>query len=506
MLPVVALVGRPNVGKSTLFNALTGTRDALVADVPGVTRDRKYGYGRSEPHQFIVVDTGGLVETPRGVQELMAQQTRRAIEEADRIVFLVDGQSGPDGSDRFVADLLRRSGKPVTVAVNKSEGRDAPVVVAEFHDFGFGEPQAISAAHRQGIDDLIETVLAGLTPQAEAEADKARAIRVCVVGRPNVGKSTLINRVLGDARLITFDQPGTTRDAVEVPFERDGRPYVLIDTAGVRRRSKVDEGIEKWSVIKTLQAIDDAHVVIGVVDARDAVAEQDATLFGIVAERGRALVIAVNKWDHVAPGQRDEIRSQLAQRLRFLDFAPVHFISALHGSGVGEMMDAVRAAHDAAMREMPTPELTRVLEAAIRQHQPPLVRGRRIRLRYAHQGGRNPPVIVDPRRPGGTHAGGLPPLPGQLLPRGIQAEGHAGARRLQERRQPVRRPARQADAAAAAHTATQVGAGAALAQASRPVTRARIRPRARRASTSEPVATWDASVTTVPEAARVTIA
>jgi len=395
MLPVVALVGRPNVGKSTLFNALTGTRDALVADIPGVTRDRKYGYGRSEPHRFIVVDTGGLVEVPRGVQELMAQQTRRAIEEADRIVFLVDGQGGLDASDRFVADVLRRSGKPVTVAVNKCEGRDAAVAIAEFHGFGFGEPQAISAAHRQGIDDLMEVALAGLAPSGpEVAADSGRAIRVCVVGRPNVGKSTLINRLLGEERLITFDEPGTTRDAVAVPFERDGQAYVLIDTAGVRRRSKVDEGVEKWSVIKTLQAIDDAHVVIGVVDARDTVAEQDATLFGLVAERGRALAIAVNKWDHVAPGQRDEIRTQLADRLRFLDFAPVHFISALHGSGVGELMNAVRAAHAAAMREMPTPELTRILEAAIRQHQPPLVRGRRIRLRYAHQGGRNPPVIV----------------------------------------------------------------------------------------------------------------
>ncbi len=395
MLPVVALVGRPNVGKSTLFNALTGTRDALVADIPGVTRDRKYGYGRSEPHQYIVIDTGGLVEAPRGVLELMARQTGRAIEEADRIVFLVDGQNGLDASDRFVADVLRRSGKPVTVAVNKSEDRDGAVTTAEFHSFGFGEPLAISAAHRQGIDDLMERTLAGIEPAA---ADTAAAtdgtIRVCVIGRPNVGKSTLVNRLVGEERLITFDEPGTTRDAVEVPFERDGQGYVLIDTAGVRRRARVEKELEKWSVIKTLQAIDDAHVVICVVDARSNVAEQDATLFGIAAERGRALVVAVNKWDHVEPGQRDEIRGQLAARLRFLDFAPFHFISALHGSGVGELMDSVRAAHAAAMREMPTPELTRILEAAIRQHQPPLVRGRRIRLRYAHQGGRNPPVIV----------------------------------------------------------------------------------------------------------------
>jgi GTP-binding protein len=395
MLPVVALVGRPNVGKSTLFNALTGTRDALVSDIPGLTRDRKYGYGRSEPHRFIVVDTGGLVETPRGLLQLMAQQTQRAIEEADHIVFLVDGQSDLDAADRFVADVLRRSGKPVTVAVNKCEGRDPAIAVAEFHGFGFGEPVALSAAHRQGIDDLMEQVFAGQAPgAAEEDAAADRAIRVCVVGRPNVGKSTLINRLLGDERLITFDQPGTTRDAVHVPFERDGQHYVLVDTAGVRRRSRIDEKLERWSVIKTLQAIDRSNVVVGVLDARETVSEQDATLLGIVADRGRALVIAVNKWDHVSPPQRDEIRAQLDVRLRFLDFAPLHFISALHGSGVGELMSSVRAAHAAAMREMPTPELTRVLEAAMKQHQPPLVRGRRIRLRYAHQGGRNPPIIV----------------------------------------------------------------------------------------------------------------
>ncbi len=395
MLPVVALVGRPNVGKSTLFNALTGTRDALVADIPGLTRDRKYGFGESDPHRFIVVDTGGLVEAPQGIAELMAQQTQRAIEEADRVIFLVDGRVGLEPADRFVADVLRRSGKPVTVAVNKSEDREAAVVAAEFYAFGFGEPLAISAAHRQGVGDLIERALEGLVPApAGAGEVVAGAIRVCVIGRPNVGKSTLINRLVGDERVITFDQPGTTRDAVEVPFERDGQPYVLIDTAGVRRRSKVEETLEKWSVIKALQAIDDAHVVIGVVDARETIAEQDATLFGLVADRGRALVIAINKWDHVAPAQRDDIRGQAATRLRFLDFAPVHTISALHGSGVGGLMDAVRAAYAAAMREMSTPDLTRVLEAAIRQHQPPLVRGRRIRLRYAHQGGRNPPVIV----------------------------------------------------------------------------------------------------------------
>ncbi len=395
MLPVVALVGRPNVGKSTLFNALTGTRDALVADIPGVTRDRKYGFGETAPHRFIVIDTGGLIEAPRGVSERMARQTGRAIEEADRLVFLVDGQNGLDPADRFVADVLRRSGKPVTVAVNKSEDRDAGVVSAEFHVLGFGEPIAVSAAHRQGIGDLMDRALAGLEPTpADAETSADRTIRVCVIGRPNVGKSTLINRLVGEERLVTFDEPGTTRDAVEVPFERDGTRYVLIDTAGVRRRARVEESLEKWSVVKTLQAVDHAHVVIGVVDARGEVAEQDATLFGLVADRGRALVVAVNKWDNVEPGRREDLKGQLGLRLRFLDFAPVHFISALHGSGVGELIGAVRAAYEAAMREMPTPDLTRVLEAAIRKHQPPLVRGRRIRLRYAHQGGRNPPVIV----------------------------------------------------------------------------------------------------------------
>lgn len=395
MLPVIALVGRPNVGKSTLFNAITGTRDALVADEPGLTRDRQYGYGQSGEARFIVVDTGGLVESPRGVEEPMARQTLRAVEEADRVVLLVDGQQGLANADRFVGELLRRSGRPVTIAVNKCEDREPALAVAEFHALGLGEPLAVSAAHRQGVATLLERVLEGWEFAAATPAPEAAdAIRVCVVGRPNVGKSTLINRLLGEDRLVAFDEPGTTRDTVQVPFERDGQAYVLFDTAGVRRRARVEEGVERFSVIKTLQAIDGAHVVIGVLDARDSVAEQDATLLGLVAERGRALAIAVNKWDHVAAEQRALIREQLAERLRFLDFAPLHFISALHGSGVGELMDSVRRAYAAAMRELPTPELTRVLEAAIAQHQPPLVRGRRIRLRYAHQGGRNPPLIV----------------------------------------------------------------------------------------------------------------
>jgi len=396
MLPVIALVGRPNVGKSTLFNSLTGTRDALVADVPGVTRDRQYGFGSAGPARFIVIDTGGLVESPRGIEEPMARQTQRAIEEADRVVLVVDGRAGVTPSDEFVASVLRRSGKPAVIAVNKSEGRDGDLAAAEFHALGLGEPRPVSAAHRQGVEDLVEFLLEDLGPPPtdQAPPDAAGGMRVCVVGRPNVGKSTLINRLLGEDRLIAYDEPGTTRDTILVPCERDGRRYTLIDTAGVRRRSRVEDEVEKFSVIKTLQAIDSANVVIGVLDAREEIAEQDATLLGIVADRGRALVLAVNKWDHVPPEQRAAIRDQLAHRLRFLDYAPVHFISALHGSGVGEMMQSVQESFEAAMRDLPTPELTRVLEGAMQQHQPPLVRGRRVKLRYAHQGGRNPPVIV----------------------------------------------------------------------------------------------------------------
>jgi GTPase len=395
MLPVIALVGRPNVGKSTLFNFLTGTRDALVADLPGLTRDRKYGYGRfGSDFPYLVVDTGGLVVDARGVEVLMAQQTLRAIDEADRVLFLADARDGLSPSDHFIAQTLRKLGKHVIVVANKAEGLDASTAVADFHQLGLGEPQAISSTHGDGVRTLMERALAGLVRAEETDAAGPDDIRVAVIGRPNVGKSTLINRLLGEERLITFDQPGTTRDAVFVPFERDGRRYTLIDTAGVRRRARVEEAVEKFSVIKALQAIDSANVVIGVIDAHDTVAEQDASLFGLVAERGRALLIAVNKWDNIPMDKRDEIRTGLDLRLPFLDFAPVHFISALHGTGVGELMRGVSEAYDASMREIPTPEMTRVLELAIQQHQPPLVRGRRIKLRYAHQGGRNPPIIV----------------------------------------------------------------------------------------------------------------
>ena len=393
MLPVIALVGRPNVGKSTLFNVLTGTRDAIVADVPGLTRDRQYGFGKVGPMPYVVIDTGGLVENPVGIEAQMREQTDRAVEEADRLVFLVDARSGVTPQDHFVLRQLRQSGKPVTLALNKAEGLDSDTAAIDFHALGIGEPLAISAAHSQGCDELMERVLEGLEAQPEEDRDTG-AIRIAVIGRPNVGKSTLVNRLLGEERVIASDQPGTTRDSILVPFQRDGRDFLLIDTAGMRRRSKVEDVVERASVAKTLQAIDEAHVVVLVLDAHDTVAEQDASVLGVALERGRALIIAVNKWDGIPQEQRETIHRQLALKLDFVPFVPLHFISARHGTGVGELVEATVRAYQAAMREMPTRELTRTLEHALTVHQPPLVRGRRIKLRYAHQGGRNPPRII----------------------------------------------------------------------------------------------------------------
>jgi GTP-binding protein len=393
MLPVIALVGRPNVGKSTLFNVLTGTRDAIVADVPGLTRDRQYGFGRVGPVPYVVVDTGGLIENPTGLQAQMRAQTERAVAEADRLVLVADARAGLSPEDQFVARELRRSGKPVTLALNKAEGLDPDLAAADFHALGIGEPQAISASHGQGCESLMEQVLAGLEPQP-AEDSASGAIRIAIIGRPNVGKSTLVNRLLGEERVITSEQPGTTRDSILVPFERDGRQFLLIDTAGVRRRARVEGVVERASVVKTLQAIAEAHVVILVLDAHDTVAEQDASVLGLALERGRALIIAVNKWDGIPAEQRAQIQRQLELKLDFVPFAPLHFISARHGTGVGELMYSTVRAFEGAMRTLPTKELTRTLEHALTVHQPPLVRGRRIKLRYAHQGGRNPPRIV----------------------------------------------------------------------------------------------------------------
>jgi len=396
MLPIVALVGRPNVGKSTLFNTLTGTRDAIVADVPGVTRDRQYGYGRASEIPCVVVDTGGVVTTPKStVEQQMREQTQRAITEADRLIFVVDGRSGLTTDDREVAKLLHRAGKPVVLAVNKAEGLEPGVVAAEFHRLGFPEWHAIAAQTGQGCEAVLQKALEGLEAVAP-EADDAPddSIRIAVIGRPNVGKSTLVNRLIGEQRVIATDLPGTTRDSIFVPFERDGRQFTLIDTAGVRRRARVEDAVERASVARTLQAIAAAHVVILVLDAHQGIAEQDASVLGLALQRGRSLLLAVNKWDGIPMDRRDAVRNDLALRLDFVPFAPIHFISARHGTGVGELAAAAVRAFEASMREMSTPHLSKVLEKALQAHQPPLVKGRRIKLRYAHQGGRNPPRIV----------------------------------------------------------------------------------------------------------------
>ncbi len=393
MLPIVAIVGRPNVGKSTLFNALTHSRAAIVADVPGVTRDRQYGYSRVGRVPCVLVDTGGLLEHPKGLDAQMRQQTEKAVAEADRLIIVADARAGVTAQDLFIARELRRTGKPVVLAVNKAEGLDSELVTAEFHSLGLGAPRAIAASHGQGCLELIDALLTGLEPEP-APLEDSGAIRVAIIGRPNVGKSTLINRVLGEERVIASAAPGTTRDSILVPFQRDGRDFLFIDTAGVRRRARVEDPVERASVARTLQAVAEAHVVILVLDAHDTVGEQDASVLGQALDRGRVILIAVNKWDGIAAEQREEIRRQLGLKLDFVPFAPQHFISARHGTGVGELVrDAIRG-YDAAMLRMSTPALTRALEQALEAHQPPLVRGRRIKLRYAHQGGRNPPRIV----------------------------------------------------------------------------------------------------------------
>ena len=397
MLPVVALIGRPNVGKSTLFNRLTRSRDAIVADYPGLTRDRQYGYGKVGPLPYLVIDTGGVSGGEQGIAEAMAEQTRRALEEADVALVLVDGREGVTAADQYVVDQVRRRGKSSRLVINKSEGLDSDLAAAEFFALGLGEPVAISAAHGDRVAALMDEVLAGFAGEdetAEEQPDEDRGLRIAVVGRPNVGKSTLVNRMLGEDRLVVFDQPGTTRDSVAVDFERDGEPYVLVDTAGIRRKARVNEAIEKFSIIKALQAIEDAQVVIAVIDAAEGITEQDVSLLGLVLERGRALVVVINKWDGLDPEHRKRVMSDVERRLPFLDFAERLNVSALHGTGVGDLLPAVNRANAAANRDMSTKALTRELESAVTAHPPPLVRGRRIKLRYAHQGGRNPPVIV----------------------------------------------------------------------------------------------------------------
>ncbi|MEM8982848.1 MAG: ribosome biogenesis GTPase Der [Pseudomonadota bacterium] len=394
MLPVVAIVGRPNVGKSTLFNRLTRTRDALVADYPGLTRDRQYGFGKIGPVPYLVVDTGGLSGERDGVDQLMAEQVERAVAEADVALLLVDGRAGLSGADTDIATWLRRHGVTVRLVVNKAEGLDADLIGSEFFALGLGDPAVVSAAHGDRVSALMDAVLEPWL-DAAAQPDEANTgITIAIAGRPNVGKSTLTNRIVGEERVVAFDQPGTTRDSITVPFERDGKPYTLIDTAGVRRRARVNEAIEKFSIIKALQAIDRCDVVIAVLDAHEGVTEQDVSLLGLIVERGRALVVAINKWDGLASADRRHIQRELERRLPFLDFARRHTISALHGSGVGDLFADVERAHRAATIDLSSSRLTTALEAALEAHPPPLVRRRRIRLRYAHQGGRNPPVIV----------------------------------------------------------------------------------------------------------------
>lgn len=401
MLPVIALIGRPNVGKSTLFNRLTRSRDALVADFPGLTRDRQYGFGKLGPVPYLVIDTGGVAGGEAGINELMVEQTVRALQEADAAIVMVDGRSGLTAADEHVAELARRHARSSWLVVNKAEGLDAAIASSEFHALGVGDPVAVSAAHGDRISALIDEVLAPFVDdqsedagEKESVTDAEAPLRIAVIGRPNVGKSTLINRLVGEDRLVVFDEPGTTRDSVAVPFERDDKNYLLIDTAGVRRKAKVHEVVEKFSVIKALQAMERAQVVVAVVDAQEGVTEQDVSLMGLIVQRGRALVVVANKWDGLSAEQRRHVKSELARRLPFLEFAERMTISALHGTAVGDLLPAAERAYDAATRDLSTAELNRVLEEAVVAHAPPLVRGRRIRLRYAHQGGRNPPVIV----------------------------------------------------------------------------------------------------------------
>lgn len=395
MLPVIALVGRPNVGKSTLFNYLTRTRDALVADYPGLTRDRQYGLVKRGDINSLVVDTGGITATSDGIDGVAIEQVQRALEEADVVLFLVDTRHGIHPIDEELGKNLRKLGKEVVLVANKIDGLDANTHIAEFHKMGFGKPWPTAATHGRGVLELLKHVFEVL-PAIDSYTDAlpGDGIRVAVIGRPNVGKSTLINRLLGEERVVVFDQPGTTRDSVFIPFERAGKKYTLIDTAGVRRRAKVSEAIEKFSIVQTLRAIDDTHVVIYLIDASEGVTDQDASLLGMVLETGRALVIGLNKWDGLTEDQREKVKRQIDVKLSFLEYAEQYFISALHGSGVGKLFDSIGALYKSAMIDMSTPRLTEILENAIRAHQPPLVGGRRIKLKFAHQGGQNPPVVI----------------------------------------------------------------------------------------------------------------
>lgn len=413
MLPVVALVGRPNVGKSTLFNRLTRTRDALVADFPGLTRDRKYGQAKYESLQFIVVDTGGISGNEQGIDMAMAEQSLLAIVEADVVLFLVDARTGMTAADQGIANHLRKQEKPVYVVANKVDGIDGDSESADFYGLGLGHINQIAAAHGRGISQLLDLALSPLgehfpemiIPEveeledeldAEAQLEKLQnlPIKLALVGKPNVGKSTLTNRILGEERVVVYDEPGTTRDSIFIPMERDGREYILIDTAGVRRRKNISEAVEKFSIVKTLQAIEQANVVLLVVDAQEGLTDQDLSLLGFILNAGRSLVVAVNKWDGLDKSLKEEIKREMDRRLGFIDFARIHFISALHGTGVGHLFESVQEAYESATKRINTAMLTRIMDMAQDDHQPPVVRGRRVKMKYAHAGGYNPPLIV----------------------------------------------------------------------------------------------------------------
>ncbi|REL25834.1 ribosome biogenesis GTPase Der [Thalassotalea euphylliae] len=420
MLPVVALVGRPNVGKSTLFNRLTRTRDALVADYPGLTRDRQYGQASVEEHPFIVIDTGGIHGNEEGIDALMAEQSLMAVEEADAVLFLVDARAGLTSADEAIADYLRKQDKKVFLVANKIDGIDADSAVAEFFSLGLGETvHQIAAAHGRGVTQLLTLALSPHIEElgqekldadvdefedelvfAEGEEVEIEApeqddkIKLAIIGKPNVGKSTLTNRILGEERVVVYDMPGTTRDSVYIPMERNEREYTLIDTAGIRRRKNVNDVVEKYSVIKTLRAIEDANVCLLIIDAREGITDQDLSLLGFILEAGRSLVLAVNKWDGIDQEVKDNIHKELDRRLGFIDFARVHFISALHGTGVGHLFESVEEAFVSATKRISTSMVTKILDMAVFDHQPPMHNGRRIKLKYAHAGGYNPPIVV----------------------------------------------------------------------------------------------------------------
>lgn len=393
MVPVIALVGRPNVGKSTLFNRLTKTQDALVADFPGLTRDRQYGEATYENKSYIVVDTGGIGVDDIAVDGLMSKQSAVALNEADVVLFIVDGRSGLTGIDENIASNLRKLSKKVCLVVNKTEDIDDDIACSDFQSLGISDVHSISASHGQGISSLLEIILAPFALDIE-EPSYDKAVKIAFAGRPNVGKSTLINRILGEERVVVYDMPGTTRDSISIPFKRDDKEYVLIDTAGVRRKSRVDEKIEKFSVIKTLQAIKESNVCLQLLDAKEGITDQDMNLLGFIIESGKALVIAINKWDGLDEEHKEKVKSELSRRLHFANFAKIRYISALHGSGVGVLFKDIDEAYASATQSFSTPRLTRLLQDISTKHTPPCVDGRRIKLRYAHIGGHNPPIIV----------------------------------------------------------------------------------------------------------------